>query len=103
MGDIEVRKDKCGEFDELFVHDATSVHVERMDTASFWISVNRRGNRPTIHIRTGLLDGKWWFSVEEDGRHYEIVQCDVKRNRAVEVRVRDFTKLEAGNGTSARA
>lgn len=71
-----VRLDHRGEFDELFVGSA-EVHIERMNTRAFWIGIDVKDG-PTIHINTGIANGKWFFRVEdvdtESGGISEVVE-----------------------------
>jgi len=41
------------------------VHIERMDTTSFWIGINLPDGQ-TMHVRTGVQRGVWFFTIEED-------------------------------------
>lgn len=75
------------EFDELFVSDA-SVHVERMNERGFWIGVTGSDGR-RFSINTGIADGKWFFSVEEDkkrGQFYSVQRPAGRLKRTPETR-----------------
>lgn len=79
-----VRLDSFGELDEYFA-DGAHVHIERMDTRSFWIGLDLPGDRH-VRINTGVSGNKWYFNVEEDwaeGKTYEVNRpsCHRKHSR----------------------
>ena len=55
-----------GELDEVFVSGA-SVHVERLNEMCFWIGIDHP-TLPSLNIRTGVEDRKWFFRLEEDSK-----------------------------------
>jgi len=70
----EFNMDHQGEFDEMFLHNA-SVHIERMNTRAFWIGIETADGR-NIHVNTGVHNGKWFFNVEDTavGGKFESVE-----------------------------
>lgn len=59
----EFKMDSKGEFDEVFLENA-SVHIERMDETGFWIGIDLPDGR-CIHVNTGVERGTWFFNVSE--------------------------------------
>lgn len=50
---IEIRHDDDGVLDELIVRDPTLVHMERMDTARWWMRIDRAdGDSVVLWFRT---------------------------------------------------
>ncbi len=69
----EFSLDDFGEFDEVFVKNA-SVHIERMDETAYWIGIDAPG-MASLMVNTGTVDGVWYFNVEEDsldGRDFSV-------------------------------
>ncbi len=67
------------EFDEVFVQNAT-VHVERMDEKCYWIGINAPG-LPMLMINTGVEQGKWFFTIEEDEAKGRFLRVERKVGR----------------------
>lgn len=70
---IRFKLDSEGEFDEVFISNA-SVHIERMNDTGFWIGIEGKG-LPLLMVNTGVHRGKWFFNLEEDaidGRSFQV-------------------------------
>lgn len=74
-----------GEFDEVWVKNAF-VHIERMDDKAFWIGIDppKASGLPRIMLNTGVVNGQWYFNLEEDsldGKRLEVSRPRGKRAR----------------------
>lgn len=57
------------ELDEFFVSGA-DIHVERMNTAAFWIDISHP-SLPGLSINTGVHRGVWFFNVQNNSEDDE--------------------------------
>jgi hypothetical protein len=93
------RLDWQGEFDEVFVSDASLVHIERMDERAFWIGINV-GKR-MLMINTGVSDGEWYFRIEEDkigGKEFVVKRSAKLSDKAIERLQKE--RLEGGRNAT---
>lgn len=60
----EIRTDERGDVDEVSVHDAVSVHIERASEGAFLVIVDRAGGKRTAVAVVSR--GKTFASVQEN-------------------------------------